>query len=196
MCSFWSGVFGLFPLKSHQCRSCCRGGCSQEVGCGHQGHLNVRDEIPALLKTSAVDCKCLGLQSRSFIGSGLKCHGCPLQYAASRALWEGEKLLVRLAVIAAAPCSPPQGWAPSECGPSLGWWSRGDVKCHGFGSSRGVRYQRGTFEASWGAVTARRHPLLQACEQDYPQESPLPPRGPCQPKHDGFRAVLFVSFCC
>lgn len=54
-----------------------------EVDCGHQDHLNVTDEIPSLLRSSALDCKSLGLPSRSFIWSGLKYHGCPLQYAAS-----------------------------------------------------------------------------------------------------------------
>jgi len=79
------------PLQNYQRRS-------REVGCGHQGGLKVTDEILALLKARAVDCKSLGLHSRSFIWSGLKCHGCRLQRAASRAPRAGEKLAVIVAV--------------------------------------------------------------------------------------------------
>lgn len=55
-----------------------------------QTWLNVMDKILALLRTSAVDTKSLGLQARPFIWSGPKCHSCPLQCAASLALWEVE----------------------------------------------------------------------------------------------------------
>lgn len=75
---------------------------SAELG-AIQRWLNVMDEILLLLKTTAVDCKSLGLQARSFIWSGLKCHSRLLQYATSLAPWEGEKLLVRRAVSAARP---------------------------------------------------------------------------------------------
>lgn len=75
---------------------------SAELG-AIQRWLNVMDEILVLLKTTAVDCKSLGLQARSFIWSGLKCHSRLLQYATSLAPWEGEKLLVRRAVSAARP---------------------------------------------------------------------------------------------
>lgn len=55
-----------------------------------QTWLNVVDKILALLQTSVIDSESLGLQARSFIWSGLKCHGCPLLCVASLALWEGE----------------------------------------------------------------------------------------------------------
>lgn len=75
----------------------------KQVQFSPQRRLNVMDEILVLLKTTAVDCKSLGLQARSFIWSGLKCHSRLLQYAASLALGEGEKLLGRRAVSAAGP---------------------------------------------------------------------------------------------